>query len=152
MGVWASVPDTEPALVAGAALAPLAVAMALTKRPVGPAGTTALAVMVLGAVSVGSAGRGAALANVCAIGMVAAAPAVVGFRRARLSTASWSATAAAHLLIAWPLTRLIMRSSVPVAVLMSATGVVAVVIVAAVVVRPSAQPRVNTLDAPEVAG
>ncbi|MBP7594401.1 MAG: hypothetical protein KA755_01990, partial [Candidatus Microthrix sp.] len=42
VGVWASVPDTEPALAAGAVLAPLALALAVTRRPVGPAGTVAL--------------------------------------------------------------------------------------------------------------
>lgn len=147
IGVWASVPDTEPALATGAVLAPLALVMAVTKRTVGPASTTALTVMVLGSVWVGSAGRGAALANVCAIGMVAAAPVIIGFRRAGLSTANWNAVAFAHLLIAWPLTRLIMRRSVPVAVLMSATGLVVVVIVALAVIRPRALPRAGASSA-----
>ncbi len=55
VGVWASVPDTEPALAAGAVLALLALALAVTRRPVGPAGTVALGVAVLGPVWVGSA-------------------------------------------------------------------------------------------------
>lgn len=152
VGVWASVPDTEPALAAGAVLAPLAVGMAVTKRPVGPGGTAALVVMVLGSVWVGSAGREAPLANVCAIGMVAAAPVAAGFRRARLSATQWGVVVAAQLLVAWPLPRLIMRRSVPVAVLMSAAGVVAVVIVAIVVIRPSFQPPVGKQGALEDAG
>ncbi|MEZ5374124.1 MAG: hypothetical protein R2704_15630 [Microthrixaceae bacterium] len=59
---------------------------------------------------------------------------------------------AAHLLIAWPFTRLIMRRSVPVAVLMSATGMVAVVVVALVVIRPHALPRAGPLNAIEDSG
>ncbi|MCB1029189.1 MAG: hypothetical protein KDB24_15670 [Microthrixaceae bacterium] len=152
VGVWASVPDTEPALAAGAVLAPLAVVMSVTKRPVGPGGTAALVVMVLGSVWVGSAGWGAALATACAIGMVVAAPAAVGFRRATLSPVGWSVVVAAHLLIAWPLTRMIMRRSVPVAVLMSAAGLAAAVLVALFVIRPSFQPPVSKQGALEDAG
>ena len=125
IGVWASVPDTEPALAAGAVLAPLALALAAARRPVGMAGTVALGVAVLGPVWVGSAGWGAALATVSAIGVVAAAPAVFGFRRVPLTTTGWVVVVVAHVLIAVPLSRVIMRQSVVVAVMLSAMGLVA---------------------------
>ena len=125
IGVWASVPDTEPALAAGAVLAPLALALAAARRPVGMAGTVALGVAVLGPVWVGSAGWGAALATASAIGVVAAAPAVFGFRRVPLTTTGWVVVVVAHVLIAVPLSRVIMRQSVVVAVMLSAMGLTA---------------------------
>ncbi len=125
VGVWVSVPDTEPALAAGAVLAPLVLALAAAKRPVGPAGTVALGVAILGSVWVGSAGWGAALATVSAIGVVAAAPAVFGFRRVPLTTTGWVVVVVAQVLIAVPLSRVIMRQSVVVAVMLSAMGLTA---------------------------
>ncbi len=140
IGVWASVPDTEPALAAGAVLAPLALALAVTHRPVGPAGTIALGVAVLGPVWVGSAGWGAALATVSAIGVVVAAPLVDGFRRATLSRAGWAVVVAAQVLIALPLSRVIMRQSVVVAVMLSAMGLTASLLVMTAVVVPRVRP------------
>lgn len=140
VGVWASVPDTEPALAAGAVLAPLALALAAAHRPVGPVGTVALGVAVLGPVWVGSAGWGAALATVSAIGVVAAAPLVDGFRRATLSRAGWAAVVIAQVLIAWPLSRVIMRQSVVVAVMLSAIGLTAALLVMTALVPPRQAP------------
>ncbi len=125
VGVWASVPDTEPALAVGAVLAPLALALAAARRPVGVAGTVALGVAVLGSIWVGSAGWGAALATVSALGVVAAAPAVFGFRRVPLTPAGWAVVAVAQVLIAVPLSRVMMRQTVVVAVMMSAIGLTA---------------------------
>lgn len=125
VGVWASVPDTEPALAAGAVLAPLALALAAARRPVGVVGTVALGVAVVGPVWVGSAGWGAALATVSALGVVAAAPAVFGFRRVPLTPAGWAVVAVAQVLIAVPLSRVMMRQTVVVAVMMSAIGLTA---------------------------
>ncbi len=125
LGVWASVPDTEPALAAGAVLAPLVLALAAAKRPVGPAGTVALGVAILGSVWVGSAGWGAALATVSAVGVVAAAPAVFGFRRVPLTTTGWVVVVITQVLIAVPLSRVIMHQTVVVAVMLSAMGLTA---------------------------
>ena len=77
IGVWAAVPDTEPALAAGCVLAPFAMARVLNHRSAGPAGTAALLVMVIGSVWVGSAGWGRALATLSTVGMVAVAPLVL---------------------------------------------------------------------------
>ena len=111
-----------------------------THRPVGPAGTIALGVAVLGPVWVGSAGWGAALATVSAIGVVAAAPLVDGFRRATLSRAGWAVVVAAQVLIALPLSRVIMRQSVVVAVMLSAMGLTASLLVMTAVVVPRVRP------------
>jgi hypothetical protein len=79
VGVWAAVPDTEPPLSSAAALVPLAVLRPARGAAVGPQGTAALVVVLVGAVWVGSAGRGAALCALCAVGLLAVAPAVFGF-------------------------------------------------------------------------
>ena len=128
VGVWASVPD-----------APRALAVALGRRPVGPAGTGALGVAGLGPVWVGSAGWGAALSTVSAIGVVAAAPIVDGFRSARLTPVGWSAVVATQLMLSVPLSRVIMRQSVVVAVMLSAMGLTLALLVMAV--APGQQPR-----------
>ncbi len=81
LGVWSAVPDTEPALAAGLVLAPVALVRSARGPSVGPGGTAALVVAVLGAVWVGSAGWGAALATAAAVGVVAVGPLVLGFAR-----------------------------------------------------------------------
>lgn len=81
VGVWAGVPDTEPALSVGLTLAPLACWHLATGRAPGRVGTVAAVVAVLGAVWTGSAGWGAALASVGAVGLIASAPVVAGFTR-----------------------------------------------------------------------
>lgn len=78
VGVWSAVPDTEPPLAAACVLAPIGLSRLQSTRSVGPVGTAALVVAVFGAVWVGSAGWGAALATGCAVGMVLCAPLAVG--------------------------------------------------------------------------
>lgn len=78
-GIWAAVPDTEPPLAAACALLPISVVYAVKGRIPGPAATLALVVAMAGAVWVGSAGWGAALATVGAVGLIASAPVVIGF-------------------------------------------------------------------------
>lgn len=148
VGVWTSVPDTEPALAAGAVLAPLALALAAARRPVGPAGTAALVVAILGPIWVGSAGWGAALATVSAIGVVAAAPVVGGFRRASLSAAQWSAVITTQVVIAVPLSRVIMRRSVPVAVVLSVLGLAAALLVMSLVLTPGQRSQAGAVKPP----
>ena len=65
------------------------------------------------------------MATVSAIGVVAAAPAVFGFRRVPLTTTGWVVVVITQVLIAVPLSRVIMRQSVVVAVMISAMGLVA---------------------------
>lgn len=131
IGVWSAVPDTEPALASACVLAPTALCWVLRRHPVGPAGTAALVVTVLGSVWVGSAGWGAALAVGCAVGMVAVAPVVLGFGSPRLRGGAWWALVGAHLVVALALPRVIMRQSVGMAVLIA--GVVCAALVATAV-------------------
>lgn len=81
VGVWAAVPDTEPAVASAAVLAPVVVSRWHSGHPPGPAGSWALGVLLGGAVWVGSAGRGAALAAACALGLTVVAPLVFGWGR-----------------------------------------------------------------------
>lgn len=80
-GIWAAVPDTEPPLAAACALLPVSVSHAVKGRMPGPGATLALVVAMAGAVWVGSAGWGAALATVGAVGLIASAPVVIGFAK-----------------------------------------------------------------------
>ncbi|MCO5321177.1 MAG: hypothetical protein M9922_07235 [Microthrixaceae bacterium] len=82
VGIWAAVPDTEPPLAAIGALLPISVLQGVKGQIPGPGATAALVVAVAGAVWVGSAGWGAALATVGAIGLIASAPIIIGFNRA----------------------------------------------------------------------
>lgn len=131
-GVWSAVPDTEPALAVGLVLAPMALVRAVRGPSAGPAATAALVVAVSGAVWVGSAGWGAALATFVAVGVVAVGPLVLGFGRALAGT-SLAVLAGAHTLAALVVPRVVMRQSVPVAVgiglgvLVLLTGLCAVV-------------------------
>lgn len=135
VGVWAAVPDTEPPLVAAALLAPVVVSQALAGRTVGRTGTAALVVALLGAVWVGSAGRGSALAAVCAVGAVAVAPPVLGFARSLVGPAWW-ALAGAHLVVVLAVPRLVMRWSVPLAWGASLGSLLVIGVVAASVATP----------------
>ncbi len=83
-GAWLAVPDTEPVVATVGLFLPLAVDRFLRRLAPGPTGSLVLVVAVLGAVWVGSAGRGAALAAVCAAGVVAVLPVVVGMGRHRI--------------------------------------------------------------------
>jgi len=128
VGVWAAVPDTEPPLVAAAVLLPLVSLRSVQRRPIGPTDTAVLVVAVLGAVWVGSAGWGAALAASCAIGATAVAPAVLGFGR-HLAGAAFGWLAATHLVVVLLVPRLVMRWSVPAA---WGTAVLALILIAAI--------------------
>lgn len=123
LGVWSAVPDTEAPLAAAAALVPIGMRRSARGPSIGPAGTTALVVAVLGATWVGSAGWGAALATGCAVAMVAVAPAVLRFGRA-LAGPSLAVVAGAHVLVAMAVPRAIMRRPVPVAAAVAAAVLV----------------------------
>jgi hypothetical protein len=122
-GVWAAVPDTEPPLAAAAALVPIAVLRSIRRVAVGPSATAALVVAVVGAVWVGSAGWGAALASMGAVGLIAVAPLVSGMGtrtrqlpRGRLLVELVAAQAVVSLAVP----RLVMSRPVPVAVAVAA--------------------------------
>ena len=134
VGVWAAVPDTEPPLAVGAALAPLA-ALRLWRGPaVGPAGTGVLVVAVLGSTWVGSAGWGAALATAAAVGLVAVAPLVMGFG-ATLRGQHLVLLAGAHTVVALAVPRVIMDQTVPVAVAIALAELGLLGLLAALVAR-----------------
>jgi hypothetical protein len=78
VGVWSAVPDTQAPLALAGVWAPLGALWALRGRPTGPVATAALLGGIVGAAWVGSAGWGAALASVVAVGMLLAAPLAVG--------------------------------------------------------------------------
>lgn len=138
IGVWSAVPDTEPPLAAACVLFPLALRYAFADAtrsgspmgPVGPIATASLSISVIGAGWVGSAGRGAALATVCVVGMIPIAPLVLGFDSIADDSATRSLSrqriwllAAVHLVAALLLPRIMMRRSVGVASLIAATVV-----------------------------
>lgn len=85
-GIWSAVPDTEPPLAASFALAPISLWYLAGRRAPGVAATAAAIVAMAGAVWVGSAGWGAAVATVGAIGLIATAPMVFGFGAVRCTT------------------------------------------------------------------
>jgi len=136
VGVWSAMPDTEPAVAIAFALAPLTALTALTLlhrgrgQVVGPAGTAALVVGVLGAAWVGSAGRVVGVAAIGTVAVLAFAPAVLGWRVLRPGpgrTALIAAQAAAGLV----LPRAVMQRSVPTTIL--ATLVVTMALMCVVV-------------------
>jgi hypothetical protein len=113
-GVWSAVPDTEAAVAMGAVLAPLAASHLRRGPSPGPAGTAALVVGVLGAVWVGSAGRGAALTAVAAVGMLLIAPAVLGWGELPPGR-DRTAVVVSHVAVALVLPRAVMERPAPVA-------------------------------------
>lgn len=127
-GIWSAVPDTEPPLMAAMVLVPSALWWAHGDRAPGPAGTSALVVAAAGAVWVGSAGWGAALATVVAATGLVAAPVVVGWGE-RLTGRGLAVAASAHLIVALVVPRLVMRRSVPVAVAIAVGAALALVVV-----------------------
>jgi hypothetical protein len=139
VGVWSAVPDTEPPLAALAALTPIAVWRAVRGPSSGPAGAASLVVAVLGATWVGSAGWGAALATGCAVGMVAVAPVVLRFGRAFTGSAL-VVVAGAHVAVALVLPRVIMRQTVPVAMAIAATALLALAAVCVLARRLDPEP------------
>jgi len=133
-GVWSAVPDTEAPLAAGCVLVGLGLNRSVSRRPVGPAGTAALVVAVLGSVWVGSAGWGAAMASACAVGMVLCAPLAAGFTPQDLRPAGRAVLAAAHVVVALVLPRAVMRPDVTEAWAVAASVLVALVATARAVV------------------
>lgn len=107
-GVWASVPDTEPPLVLGAALTPLALRRWWLTRPPSPPVTALLVAGIVGAALAGSAGRPAAAMAWCAVGAVLVAPAIVGFRRRWPTPAATVPVGATHTVVALAGCRLLM--------------------------------------------
>ncbi len=135
VGVWAAVPDTEPPLVVAALLTPVVASQAVRHRSIGRAGTAALVVSVLGAVWVGSAGWGSALAAVCAVGAVGVAPLVLGFARPLVGPAWWTLLGA-HLVVVLSVPRPVMRWSVPLAWCVSLGSLLVIGLAAALVAVP----------------
>jgi hypothetical protein len=114
-GIWAAVPDTEPPLAAACALFPISVSYTAKGRIPGPAATLALVVAMAGAVWVGSAGWGAALATVGAVGLIATGPLVIGFGKV-IHTRRAFVLVALQGLVGLLLPRFVMTRSVAVAV------------------------------------
>lgn len=99
----------------GAVLVPLSLLRLRSGPIVGPAGTAALTVGVLGAVWVGSAGWGSALTAACALGMILVAPLVLGWVELAPGRQR-QALLAVHAAVALVVPRSVMQRSVPVAV------------------------------------
>ncbi len=134
VGIWAAVPDTEPAVAAACALVPLAASRLRRGTPaVGGAGTAAVVVAALGAAWVGSAGRATAVAALAAVAMLVIAPAVLGWRELPHGRGR-TVLVCAHLGVALVLPRAVMERDAVVA--LTATAVVSVALVGvAVLVR-----------------
>jgi hypothetical protein len=111
VGVWASVPDVEPALAGGACLTPVAIWWWLRRRRVGPAETAVLTSIVLAAAVLGSAGWPVVLAACATVGMVLVAPLVLGFVGGACTGAAMIALVVAHLLVSVPAGRLALDRS-----------------------------------------
>lgn len=78
IGIWATVPDTEPALVAGCVVAPVVVAALVRRSPVAPQAVAALTALAVIASADGSASRWpAALGAICCLVLPAASMALV---------------------------------------------------------------------------
>lgn len=139
-GVWSAVPDTEPALATGTALVPFAILVAFRAGQrkylrVGPVSTVALALAVVGATWVGSAGWGSALVAVIAVGMVAIAPMVLGFGQDPLPLRPLALLGSIHIVVAVVVPRAVMRRSVPIAVSVGLATTVALIVVTALIGR-----------------
>lgn len=132
-GVWAAVPDTEPAVASAAVLAPVAALRWRSGHAPGPAGSWALGVVLAGAVWVGSAGRGAALAAACALGLTVVAPLVFGWGRVVRGT-DRRLLFAAHAAVALAVPRAVMLRSTATA-LAVAVGASGGLVVLSLVVR-----------------
>lgn len=133
-GVWSAVPDTEPPLAAGCVMVGLGLNRWVSRRPVGPAGTAALVVSVLGSVWVGSAGWGAAMASACAVGMVLCAPVAAGFTARGIRPTGRGGLIGAHLVVALVVPRAVMGLDARAAAAIAASVMVALVVVAGAVV------------------
>lgn len=109
-GVWSAVPDTEAPLAAATALAPIAGVRWWRGRPPTPPATAVLVGVVVVAALAGSAGRPGAVMTWTAVGAVAVAPTVAGFpTRRSVRGAGLVAVASAHVAVAVPGARALMR-------------------------------------------
>jgi len=111
VGVWASVPDVEPALAAGACLMPVAVWWWVGRRRVGSTETAVLTSVVLAAAVLGSAGWPVVLAASATVGMVLVAPVILTFAGGACTGAALAALVATHLLVSVPAGRLALHRS-----------------------------------------
>jgi hypothetical protein len=137
-GVWAAVPDTEPAVASAGVLVPVALVRWRSDRPPGPAGSWALGVVLAGAVWVGSAGRGAALAAACALGLTVVAPLVFGWGRAVRGNAR-RLLFAAHVAVVLLVPRAVMLRSTATATVVAVGASLGLIVLSLVVRRRSAR-------------
>ena len=121
VGVWASVPDVEPALAGGACLTPVAIGWWLRRRRVGPAETAVLTSIVLAAAVLGSAGWPVVVAACATVGMVLVAPLVLGFVGGACTGAAMIALVVAHLLVSVPAGRLALGRSWSISAIIAAS-------------------------------
>ena len=106
VGVWASVPDVEPAVAAGACLTPVALWWWLGRRRIGATETAVLTSVVLVAAVLGSAGWPVVLAAAATVGMVLVAPVVLGVAGGAFVGAALVALIVTHLAVSVPAGRL----------------------------------------------
>lgn len=145
IGVWASVPDVEPALAAGACLSPVALWWWVRRRRLGSAETAVLTSLVFAAAVLGSAGWPVVIAAAATIGMVLVAPLVLGFIGGACTGSALAALIVAHLVVSVPAGRVAMQRP------WSASAVIAAVTIAvdaavAFSVRRSRGTRRRTAD------
>ncbi|UDY33936.1 hypothetical protein [Dermatobacter hominis] len=139
-GIWASVPDTEPALAAGLCLVPVAIVRKGRGVSPGPVGTAVLVTLIAGAAWVGAAERVAPMCTASAVGAVLVAPLLLGYRRP-LTGAGLALVAGVHCTTALAGSRAIMSMSGPDAlggaVLLLALDAAAVLVGAAISRTPA---------------
>lgn len=141
LGVWSAVPDTQAPLALAGVWAPLGAVWALSGRRTGPVASVALVGGIAGAAWVGSAGWGAALASVVAVGMLVAAPVAVAMRPAAATVGPLGARlvvlVSVHVAVALAAPRALMGRGVPVAASAALVLLALCVVVAgAVLARP----------------
>ncbi len=134
VGVWASVPDVEPALATGSALAPLALVRAVDRRTVGRIGTGVLVVLVVAVAALGANSRAVVVAAAATVGMVLVAPLVAGFRPSPLRGGPLAVMVATQV-VAVPAARLAVRQPAGRVVLIAAVTLLVEVVMAALCVR-----------------
>ena len=123
-GVWASVPDTEPALTAAACMAPTAVLHGRAGRAPGRGASVSFVVMVSLAAVLGANSRGVALVAAAGVGVVLVAPLVCGFASRSLSGGSIAILFAVQAVVSVPTARLAMGRSMGVVVLIAAASLI----------------------------
>jgi hypothetical protein len=140
VGIWATVPDVEPALAAGACLFAVGASRIPLGRAPGRTGTSILVVTVAGAAVAGAAGRGLALVATATVGQVLIAPLVAGLHRRALPGRAIVALAVVHLVVAVPVGREVRWLPLPVAVAVALGSLVVGAAAAAVVCRTAPVP------------